>query len=87
LAVERELYASTHRQAMSALLFLYSKVLGLQLPWMTEIGRPRVHRRLPVVLSQDEIAAVFRGMQGEHRCSRSCCVEPACGRPRAGDFV
>lgn len=67
LAVERKLSASTHRQALSALLFLYSNVLGLQLPWMADIGRPRVHRRLPVVLSHDELAAIFRSMQGQHR--------------------
>lgn len=67
LVVERQLSASTHRQALSALLFLYSKVLGMQLPWMSEVGRPRVKKRLPVVLSQDELGAVFRGMVGEHR--------------------
>jgi integron integrase len=67
LVAERQLSASTHRQALSALLFLYSKVLGMQLPWMSEVGRPRVKQRLPVVLSQDELAAVFRNMQGEHR--------------------
>lgn len=67
LAVDRRLSASTHRQALSALLFLYSKVLGLQLPWMAEIGRPRVRKRLPVVLSREELAAIFRCMAGEHR--------------------
>jgi integrase len=67
LAVERRLSASSHRQALSALLFLYSKVLGVQLPWMAELGRPRVHRRLPVLLSRDELAAVFRALDGEHR--------------------
>ena len=67
LAGERQVAASTHKQALSALLFLYTKVLGLQLPWMNEIGRPCVHRRLPVVLSQEELAAVFRGLVGIHR--------------------
>jgi integron integrase len=42
-------------------------VLEVKLPWMSEIGRPRVRRRLPVVLSRDEMAAVFRGLEGEHR--------------------
>jgi integron integrase len=67
LAVERGVAASTHRQALSALLFLYSKVLQVQLPWMSELGRPRVQRRLPVVLSQDEVSAVFRELEGVHR--------------------
>jgi hypothetical protein len=30
--------------ALSALLFLYGKVLGQDLPWMSEIGRPQ-HQR------------------------------------------
>ena len=66
LANDRQVAASTHKQALSALVFLYSRVLEMQLPWMTEIGRPRVQRRLPVVLSQDELAAVFRGLDREH---------------------
>lgn len=67
LANERKVSASTHKQALSALLFLYSKLLEVQLPWMSEIGRPRVRRRLPVVLSHAEVAAVFRGLDGEQR--------------------
>lgn len=67
LADERQVAPSTHKQALSALLFLYTKVLGLQLPWMSEIGRPRVARRLPVVLSREEVARVFLGLDGEHR--------------------
>lgn len=67
LTNERHVSVSTHKQALSALLFLYSKVLQVDLPWMTELARPRVQRRLPVVLSQDEVAAVFRSLQGEHR--------------------
>lgn len=66
LANDRQVAASTHKQALSALIFLYGRVLGVQLPWMTQIGRPRVQRRLPVVLSQDELAAVLRGLDGEH---------------------
>ena len=67
LALERKVAASTHKQALSALLFLYSKVLGVQLPWMAEIGRPIAHRRLPVVLSKEEIARIFEALHGEHR--------------------
>lgn len=63
----REVSASTHKQALSALMFLYTKVLQVQLPWMTEIGRPKIHRRLPVVLTRPEVAAVLRQLEGELR--------------------
>ena len=66
LAGERSLAPSSHRQALSALLFLYGKVLGVSLPWMNDIGRPQVTRRIPVVLSPDEVAAVFAQLMGEH---------------------
>ncbi|MCV2439855.1 integron integrase [Paucibacter sp. DJ2R-2] len=67
LSNEREVAVSTHRQALSALLFFYGKVLGLSLPWMTDIGRPQVKRRLPVVLSQAEVLAVLDHLEGTHR--------------------
>jgi len=67
LASERRVAPSTHNQALSALLFLYSKVLQVQLPWLQEIGRPAVRRRLPVVLSQGEVKATLEALTGEHR--------------------
>jgi len=42
-------------------------VLGQQLPWMHEIGRPVPKRRLPVVLSPDEVMLVLDRMQGVHQ--------------------
>jgi integron integrase len=66
LAAERGLSVSSHRQALSALLFLYGKVLGTQLPWMVEIGRPVPKRRLPVVMSTDEVSAVLQHLAGVH---------------------
>jgi len=67
LANERRVAVSTHKQALSALLFFYGKVLGVQLPWMSEIGRPRTQRRLPVVLTRDEVDRIFQCLGGEHR--------------------
>lgn len=67
LANERRVAVSTHKQALSALLFLYGKVLGIDLPWMNDIGRPRTKRRLPVVLTPDEVARLLCLMEGEHR--------------------
>jgi len=63
----RSVSGSTHRQALSALLFFYGKVIGSDLPWMADIGRPRIHRRLPVVLSRDEVIKTLTLMTGEHR--------------------
>jgi integron integrase len=67
LAGERHVAVSTHRQALSALLFLYQKVLCIDLPWMQEIGRPKARVRLPVVLAHEEVAHLFALLEGEHR--------------------
>jgi len=67
LAADRQVAVSTHRQALSALLFLYQKVFGQDLPWMASIGRPHRPPRLPVVLSIDEVARILALLQGEQR--------------------
>ena len=64
LAVERKVSASTHKQALCALLFLYREVLGLELPWLEDLERPRSVRRIPSVLMPDETAAPLDGMNG-----------------------
>ena len=66
LASERNVAASTHRQALSALLFLYREVLRIELPWMMEIGRPKTPQRLPEVLTVGEVLRTLSLMQGEH---------------------
>jgi integron integrase len=67
LAGERRVAVSTHKQALSALIFLYQKVLGLEVPWMNEIGRPKGHPRLPVVFTHEEVARLFALLEGEQR--------------------
>lgn len=62
LATDRGVAPATHRQALSALLFLYQKVLRVQMPWMQDIGRPQSTRRLPQVLSRDEVARVLQAL-------------------------
>ena len=39
LASERRVAAATHRQALSAPLFLYREVVGIDMPWLQELGR------------------------------------------------
>jgi integron integrase len=59
LANEGHVAISTHRQALSALLFLYREVLGVELPWLSEMGRPKIPKRLPVVLTETEVRRVL----------------------------
>jgi integron integrase len=65
LAADRNVAPATHRQALSALLFLYRRLLNIDLPWLAEIGRPRVKRRLPVVLTVDEVMALLDAFADE----------------------
>ena len=56
--------ASTHQQALCALVFLYQAVLKLDPPWVADLARPRRPQRLPVVLTRDEARAVLGEMRG-----------------------
>lgn len=58
LAVVGKVSASTQNPAKSALLFLYREVLGIDLPWLTDIASARQGKRLPVVLTATEVQAV-----------------------------
>ncbi len=58
MAVERKVSVSTHRQALSALLFLYQKVLGIELPWMDELARP-VQRATEFLMQLRHLARIF----------------------------
>ncbi|RZJ48210.1 MAG: integron integrase, partial [Acidovorax sp.] len=65
LATERHVSASTHNQALSALLFLYRQVLGIDLPWLDGVNRPTQKRRIPSVLTREEVACLFQFLDGE----------------------
>jgi integron integrase len=55
LATERNVAAATQNQALSALLFLYRVVLGVELPWLGDLVRAQRPVRLPTVLSEGEV--------------------------------
>ena len=59
LANERQVSPATHRQALNAILFMYRQVLGMELPWMQQIGRPAERKRIPVVLTKEEVQRVL----------------------------
>jgi integron integrase len=66
LASHGHVAAATQNQALAALLFLYKEVLAIDLPWLTDIERARKPKRLPVVLSRDEVDRLMSRLEGTH---------------------
>ena len=71
LAVKEKVSASTQNQALSALLFLYRHVLGHKIGDLGEVIRARKTRRLPVVMTRDEVKAVLGCLTGDKRLMAS----------------
>ncbi|KFA18872.1 integron integrase [Xanthomonas vasicola] len=67
LATRGQVSAGTQNQALAALLFLYREVLGVELPWMENLVRAKRPRRIPVVLSADEVARLLTMLEGSCR--------------------
>lgn len=67
LAVERHVAASTQNQALNALVFLYSAVLGRDLGEFRDLPRAKRTPRLPVVLTRDEVRRILGAMTGPER--------------------
>lgn len=67
LAVQGRVAASTQNQAKSALLFLYREVLGDELPWLDNVEQAKTPKRLPVVLTREEVQKVLSQLEGQHR--------------------
>lgn len=64
LAAKCNVAASTQNQALSALLFLYREVLDVELPWMENIQRAKRPKRLPTVLSREEVHRLLNSIDG-----------------------
>jgi integron integrase len=64
LAAARNVAAATQNQALSALLFLYKEVLGVDLPWLQGLQRASHPPRLPTVLTRAEVERTLRAMTG-----------------------
>ena len=78
LAVDRHVAASTQNQALAALLFLYDAVLGDPLGYLDDAAdgtpdgtrrlvRAKQPKRLPVVLTREEVERVLTEMRGTYR--------------------
>ncbi len=66
LAVQQNVAASTQRQALNAIVFLYKKVLNMPVDENLEPVRAKRQPRPPVVMSQAEVIRVLGNMQGLH---------------------
>ena len=66
LAVREQVAPPTQNQALAAILFLYRRVLLQDLPWLTEIVRAKWHKRLPTVLTVEEVQSILGHMEGRH---------------------
>lgn len=64
LAAAREVSASTQNQALAALLFLYSEVLGQKLEAVTGVVHAKRPSRLPAVMTRGEVALVLSELRG-----------------------
>lgn len=63
LAIDRNVSPSTQNQALNALNFLYREVLDRPLGKVTGIQHAKKAQKLPVVLSHEEIRALFRELE------------------------
>jgi integron integrase len=65
-AVDSNVAASTQNQALNALVFLYRAVLDQPLGELQGVVRAKKPRKLPVVLSRNEVRQVLCNLQGLH---------------------
>jgi len=67
LAVRRRVSASTQNQALCALVFLYRKVLELDLPALAGLQRAQRPEHLPTVLSRRDVMALLEQLEAPFR--------------------
>ena len=66
LATDLKVSASTQRQALNAIVFLYKQVLDIGIDEHLSPVRARKYRRPPVVMTKNEIKKVLGNISGTH---------------------
>jgi integron integrase len=64
LALDERLSASSQRQALNALVFLYREVFGKELGDFSDYRRAKARPRAPVWLTQEEVTRLLAGLEG-----------------------
>ncbi len=65
LACEKNVSPATQNQALNALVFLYRKVLGRDLGDIVNLVRAKKSKKLPVVLTRQEITQLLNSLHGQ----------------------
>lgn len=71
LAIKLNVSSSTQNQAFNAILFLYKRILKIELPELNGIERAKKGKRLPVVFTDSEAKEVLSNMKGTNRLMAS----------------
>ncbi len=67
LASQSHVSASTQNQALNAVLFLYREVLHKEIGYVNGVVRAKRPRRLPVVLTREEVKTLLSHLDGTNR--------------------
>ncbi len=65
LAVKEHVSASTQNQALASLLYLYRNVIGREVGDLGEVIRARKPKRLPVVMTRNEVTTVLSNLPSD----------------------
>ena len=64
LAINKNVAAATQNLAFNAIVFLYKQVLGIELDADIRALRATKAKRLPIVLSRDDVSKIIKQLQG-----------------------
>jgi integron integrase len=64
LAENEKVSASTQNQAFNAIIFLYKKVLNIELEKIDNIKRAKKYNKIPVVFSKNEVKLILNRLNG-----------------------
>lgn len=67
LASKRNVSGSTQSSALNAIAFLYREILEIELPFLDKLRRVKRKQNIPVVMTMNEVEAVFEHMHGTPR--------------------
>jgi len=77
LALEAHVSAATQEQALNALLVLFRTILHVDIEGLSSVLRAKKRKRLPVVLSRNEVAALLASLRQPYRLM--ACLMYGCG--------